>query len=1250
MKKISRTLIAALISICCFSSCVEEMAPVAGGDIQLSETIRIRATIDNDTQTKVALGESTEGVTKVEWAENDSFILTVDQQDYTFVRVQNISSTEAEFAYDGQNGTFPESFSAGTVTASYPAETPESYAIQTGTESGIGTYMTMAAETVVEEGQSIHDITVSFRHTSSVVRATLTDPAFAEKDIVVTLAADGLLESGKTIRISKLRADGNGTVTAYIGVPMEGESLQLTNCTIEASVNDVPYRATLGDKAFTSGKIYKVAKSDLQLIEYEVATDGTYTVYTADGLIAWNNTSDSDLILGADIDVTGKDWTPHSWKVTIDGNNKSIIGLTVNTGGVGGFLHNLQAGGVIKNLTLRGGSITSSAHYAGGIVGINFGQIINCRNENTINGTQSEGGCYGGIVGINQFETALILSCCNAGTVNGVQQTGGIAGINQEAKIIASYNIGDIFSDYDVDGESEPKAGGIVAANSNGIISACYNTGTISNYGTSGSFIGLMSGGSINDCYYDTGMNPVGYLYSGTTSNLSQISDGNWSGAKETMNSALSEYDWVYVDNNSADEPLVIRSKTAGTPTPENPTPGTDDATDLSADGTANSYIVSESGAYKFKAVKGNSNESVEAADVKVLWESFGTNVTPSVGDLVSDAQYNDGYISFNASSRKGNAVIAAVNSADKILWSWHIWLTDQPEEHEYFNNAGTMMDRNLGATSATPGDVGALGLMYQWGRKDPFLGSSSISEGVVAASTITWPSYVRSDELTGTIAYATANPTTFITYNDGNNDWYYTGSSSTDNTRWTTSNESKSIYDPCPVGWRVPDGDHYDGVWSKALEYQYETYHTYDRNQLGMNFSGIFGEDSNIWYPASGFRDSGGVGRLDCVGIYGSYGSASPDDSDEKGTATLFFTETGSINTSSFGHRSAGTPVRCVKITSPSSPSSPSSATDLSADGTANSYIVSASGAYKFKAVKGNSNESVEAADVKVLWESFGTNVTPSVGDLVSDAQYNDGYISFNASSRKGNAVIAAVNSADKILWSWHIWLTDQPEEHEYFNNAGTMMDRNLGATSATPGDVGALGLMYQWGRKDPFLGSSSISEGVIAASTITWPSYVSSDASNGTIEYATANPTTFIGYNSINLDWQYNQDNTRWQSEKTVYDPCPAGWRVPDGGEDGVWSRTGGISPNCTYDSTNQGMNLSGKLGDASTIWYPASGHRDLYDGSLYNVSYFGTYWSASPNNSNTYTLFFTLGGDLYTTSGSNRAYGQPVRCIAE
>ncbi len=118
-------------------------------------------------------------------------------------------------------------------------------------------------------------------------------------------------------------------------------------------------------------------------------------------------------------------------------------------------------------------------------------------------------------------------------------------------------------------------------------------------------------------------------------------------------------------------------------------------------------------------------------------------------------------------------------------------------------------------------------------------------------------------------------------------------------------------------------------------------------------------------------------------------------------------------------------------------------------------------------------------------------------------------------------------------------------------------MMDRNLGATSATPGDVGALGLLYQWGRKDPFLGASSISTNVLAKSTGIWPSAVSSSTSVGTVDYVTANPTTFV-MSSSPYDWHYSsRDNTLWQSEKSIYDPCPAGWRVPDGGTDGVWAK---------------------------------------------------------------------------------------------
>ena len=334
-----------------------------------------------------------------------------------------------------------------------------------------------------------------------------------------------------------------------------------------------------------------------------------------------------------------------------------------------------------------------------------------------------------------------------------------------------------------------------------------------------------------------------------------------------------------------------------------------------------------------------------------------------------------------------------------------------------------------------------------------------------------------------------------------------------------------------------------------------------------------------------------------------------------------------------------------------------------MSSSESANCYIVSEGGRYKFKTVKGNSVEPVgDVASASVLWESFGTDIALNVGDLIGKVSYKNGYIIFRTADtfKEGNAVIAAKDANGTILWSWHIWLTDQPQGQEYFNNAGTMMDRNLGATSATPGDVGALGLLYQWGRKDPFLGSSSIhydskSE---AKSTITWPSVVKSNSSNGTIAYATAHPTTFITCNHSNWDWYYtgdsSTDNPRWttsERNKSIYDPCPAGWRVPDGGSNGVWSKALGSSDffwDYPYDSTNEGMNFSGKFGSASTIWYTASGYRNEGFGSLDNVGYYGYCWYASPYGSFVYSLLFSNYDFVNPSYDFSRAYGLSVRCL--
>lgn len=344
---------------------------------------------------------------------------------------------------------------------------------------------------------------------------------------------------------------------------------------------------------------------------------------------------------------------------------------------------------------------------------------------------------------------------------------------------------------------------------------------------------------------------------------------------------------------------------------------------------------------------------------------------------------------------------------------------------------------------------------------------------------------------------------------------------------------------------------------------------------------------------------------------------------------------------------------------------------TNLSSSGTANCYIVSASGGYKFRTVKGNSSEPVGSVEsASVLWESFGTSVTPSVGSLIKSASYKDGYITFQTPDtfKEGNAVIAAKQANGKILWSWHIWLTDQPQGQVYDNDAGTMMDRNLGATSATPGDVGALGLLYQWGRKDPFLNSSTIyskssaQERTPAKSTITWPSVVSSDSKIGTVDYATVYPTTFIKGNvSSNWDWLYTGDTSRWSSvAKTIYDPCPAGWRVPNSD---VWSKAIGssssyIGEDGMFDDHNRGVNFSEivdyvlNFGSDSVIWYPAAGSQ-FRGGTFLPVGHYGSCWSAFAALDEAYCLWFTsvvAGTEVQPKHLMPCEHGLSVRCIQE
>lgn len=665
-------------------------------------------------------------------------------------------------------------------------------------------------------------------------------------------------------------------------------------------------------------------------------------------------------------------------------------------------------------------------------------------------------------------------------------------------------------------------------------------------------------------------------------------------------------------------------------------------AIDLSLTETANSYIVKSSGAYVFDgSVKGNSFESVGVvSSVEVLWESYGTSETPSIGSLISTVSLEGTAIVFEVPEpfMKGNAVIAVKDASGTILWSWHIWFTDQPEEQIYPNNAGTMMDRNLGATSATPGDLGCSGLFYQWGRKDPFLGAASVNGGMVQ-STIVWPTPIPSNSTSGTIDYIVQHPTTYVY----GYDWLY---SQSDNSLW---NSVKTLYDPCPPGWRVPDGGD-GGVWSIAGFPSGGSAISYDHANRGASFN--IASPSSTWYPTAGYFVDGALSYLT---IDGRYWSATAGDSNY--SYNLGFNHGGDVAVINEHPRGYGFSVRCLKEGTGGGPQynndfSISGARDLSDAGTANSYIVSSAGTYGIPAVKGNSSESVgSVAYAEVLWESYGTDESIHKGSLVSGARYEKGQIYFKTadSYREGNAVIAAKDLSDNILWSWHIWLTDEPQEQVYPNDACVMLDRDLGATSATPGDVGVLGLLYQWGRKDPFLSGSSIdARSNVANSTIVWPLDILIDGSSGNIEYATKHPTTFMMPNENNWDWYYtsnsNVDDTRWHSIKTIYDPCPAGWKVPEGGGNGVWNK----ADFAKSSSGNSGWYIT--LSISESAFYPSSGYRDI-DGRLYEVGVQGKWWSSTVINYRMMSCMTGYGNNSLSPLSTYEPYHAiAIRCAKE
>ena len=326
----------------------------------------------------------------------------------------------------------------------------------------------------------------------------------------------------------------------------------------------------------------------------------------------------------------------------------------------------------------------------------------------------------------------------------------------------------------------------------------------------------------------------------------------------------------------------------------------------------------------------------------------------------------------------------------------------------------------------------------------------------------------------------------------------------------------------------------------------------------------------------------------------------------------------------------------------------------DLSVRESANCYPVYTAGYYKFKAVKGNGSDSVgEVKSAQVLWETRNSATAPTAGQIISGASYANGYVSFMATGLTGNAVIAAKDASDNILWSWHIWVPGS-EIKPLQRESNYLMDRNLGALYSghpTSGDgINTVGLFYEWGRKDPFPGPSSWSaSGVISTAATVGGSFSSSERTSetGTVEWTLAHPQTFLYCKSAtdsDQDWLYSHDNTLWAATKTIYDPCPAGYHVP-GYKD--W-----YTCSATFDESGTWFGADINYYGSSTSWFPCGGYRFTSDGANHAAGYQAYWWSydANGNKSRAAMMKPTNTSNKIQTATVGRAIGANVRCIAD
>ena len=512
---------------------------------------------------------------------DDKFAVQIDDKgEVGTYTVQNDGSAEAEIPL-----YWSDRDEAHTVTAWYPA-TDGTLDLSDQQTNGLA-YLLSGTGT----GDYQTPVKLTFTHSLAKVRVTPTGDALGEvqslqlytytqctyeKGTVVQGSQEGWIEMKKC----EYTENGNA-FTCWEANVVPGYTITKLMANNDNKERDLSAAITP-----VAGKFYNITLDKDK--GYTDDGQGNYTVTSAEGLknIAklvneeWK--SDINITLTADINLSGIDWTPigidynHQYTGTFNGGGHTITGLTV-TGSdqYAGLFGRIGSGGTVKNVTLKDVKIESnhSSGNVGGVAGWSYGNIENC----SVSGSVSSNSTAGGVVGAQL--SGSITGCSSSARVKGVAYAGGIAGYtNGGASLTGCYATGSVSVENNTtsaayaggvvgnngssstlkacyawgsvtgSGSGTVYVGGVTGSNDLGTLTACYHAkGTVSGPGgaTGGvagrNYKGLMSyGGIITACYWGSNgqTQGIGEDQAGT-GGTTQVTDGNWSGAKDAMNAAL---------------------------------------------------------------------------------------------------------------------------------------------------------------------------------------------------------------------------------------------------------------------------------------------------------------------------------------------------------------------------------------------------------------------------------------------------------------------------------------------------------------------------------------------------------------------------------------------------------------------------------------------------------------------------------------------------------------------------------------